>query len=223
LLYNWFAVTDARNIASNGWEVPTISDYQTLADYLGAAGSYITNTIGGKLKETGFTYWNSPNTGATNEVQFNGRGSGGRSSAFIQVGMNIGLWTIDNPFTDSAFLGQLFSSNQTFPCTNTTSYPKYTGYSLRLKKTSTTLVNGQTGTYVGNDGKIYRTICIGTQEWLASNLAETKFRNGNIIPYNGLNNPNNFTNSEWEILTTSGTCAYNNDVNNVGLGFTFPT
>ena len=31
-----------------------------------------------KLKETGTTYWTTPNTGATNEVKFNGKGSGFR-------------------------------------------------------------------------------------------------------------------------------------------------
>jgi len=223
LLYNWYASTDGRNIAASGWEVPTISDYQTLADYLGAAGNYNSNVIGGKLKETGLTYWNSPNTGATNEVGFNGRGNGGRSSSFIQAGGTVGLWTIDNPFAGTAYLAQLFSSNQLFSCITTNTYPKFTGYSLRLKKTSTTLTNGQTGTYVGNDGKIYATICIGTQEWLTNDLAETRFRNGDIIPYSGIDNPNNFTNSEWSALTTAGTCAFDNDVNNVAPGFVFPT
>jgi hypothetical protein len=39
-----------------------------------------------------------------------------------------------------------------------------TGLSIRLIKDSTTLTNGQSGIYIGNDGKIYPTICIGTQE-----------------------------------------------------------
>jgi hypothetical protein len=51
-----------------------------------------------------------------------------------------------------------------------------------LLKDSTTLSHGQTGTYIGNDGKVYNTICIGTQEWLSQDLQETKYRNGSIIP-----------------------------------------
>ncbi len=56
------------------------------------------------------------------------------------------------------------------------------GCSVRLVKESTSLTHGQTGTYVGNDGRTYKTICIGNQEWLAEDLAETKFKNGDFIP-----------------------------------------
>lgn len=44
-LYNWFALNDARNIAPEGWHVPTIAEWDTLIQYLGGLeGS------GGKLK-----------------------------------------------------------------------------------------------------------------------------------------------------------------------------
>lgn len=33
-LYNWYAVTDSRNIAPAGWHVPTSDDMQELVDYL---------------------------------------------------------------------------------------------------------------------------------------------------------------------------------------------
>ena len=89
------------------------------------------------------------------------------------------------------------------------------GLPLRAIKGSTTLTHGQTGTYTGNDGKVYRTICIGTQEWLADNLCETKFRNGDWIPGfdGGVYTP--FSNAAWAALTTGALCAYNNDWSNV--------
>ena len=80
--------------------------------------------------------------------------------------------------------------------------------SIRLIKDSTTLTHGQTGTYTGNDGKVYRTICIGTQEWLADNLCETLYRDGSPIP-------EVTDNATWAALTTGALCAYNNDWNNV--------
>ena len=40
-LYNGYAVYDSRNIAPEGWHVPTIEEYQELIDYLG--GSLVAN------------------------------------------------------------------------------------------------------------------------------------------------------------------------------------
>jgi len=82
------------------------------------------------------------------------------------------------------------------------------GLALRPLKDSTTLTHGQTGIYTGNDGKVYRTICIGTQEWLACNLAETKYRNLDDIP-------EVTDNDDWVALTTGALCAYDNDWDNV--------
>jgi uncharacterized protein (TIGR02145 family) len=208
-LYNWYAATDVRNISAAGWEVPTMSDYQILANYLGAAGNYVSNVVGGKLKETGLTYWITPNAGATNEVGFNGIGSAGRIGAgFTGLGTNGNLWVRNNASATNGNLALLYSSIQNFQCTTSASYPKFNGYALRLKKITTTLVNGQTGTYVGNDGKTYDTICIGTQEWVSQNLTETKYRDLSDIP-------NVTAQSTWNGLTTGAYCIYNNDPLNV--------
>jgi uncharacterized protein (TIGR02145 family) len=73
-LYNWYAVNDGRNIAPSGWHVPSDAEYQALVDYLGG-----NEVAGGKMKETGTTHWQSPNTGATNESGFTGLPGGYRS------------------------------------------------------------------------------------------------------------------------------------------------
>ncbi len=58
LLYNWYAVNTGK-LAPTGWRVPTQEDWQTLVEYLGGE-----EVAGGKLKESGFSHWNDPNTGA---------------------------------------------------------------------------------------------------------------------------------------------------------------
>jgi uncharacterized protein (TIGR02145 family) len=74
-LYNWFAVTDPRNICPAGWHVPNNTDWTTLIDFLdplAAGGTINENVAGGKLKSAGFEYWINPNQDATNESGFSG-------------------------------------------------------------------------------------------------------------------------------------------------------
>ena len=88
--YNFYAVTDSlNNIAPTGWHVPTDADWTTLINYLG------TSTAGGKLKSTGTSLWDSPNTGATNETGFNGIPGGDRSNsgAYHYMGMYACWWS----------------------------------------------------------------------------------------------------------------------------------
>lgn len=63
-LYNWYTVHTDK-LAPIGWHVPTHEDFATLITYLGGE-----EVAGGKLKEIGFTHWNDPNKGATNESGF---------------------------------------------------------------------------------------------------------------------------------------------------------
>ena len=88
-LYNWYAVTDIRNIAPTGWHLPTDAEWTTLTTYLGGE-----NVAGGKLKETGTTHWFFPNTGATNSSGFTALPEGyryGYNSSFELVGYD-GYW-----------------------------------------------------------------------------------------------------------------------------------
>jgi uncharacterized protein (TIGR02145 family) len=87
-LYNWFAVSDSRNIAPLGCHVPTDADWTTLTTFLG--GELI---AGGKLKENGTSHWQTPNTLATNEVGFTALPGGYLMvpAKFCEIG-NFGDW-----------------------------------------------------------------------------------------------------------------------------------
>lgn len=87
-LYNWYAATDAHNIAPTGWHVPTDAEWSTLTTYLGGE-----SVAGGKLKEIGTTHWAGPNTGATNETGFTALPSGYRDGSFYYVGISGWWWS----------------------------------------------------------------------------------------------------------------------------------
>lgn len=194
LIYNWYAATDASFIYADGWKIPTTTEFNTLRSN---GSNYATG-----FKETGTTYWTAPNTWATNAFEFNGRGAGWRESDgdFLNISERLIMLTTASAGDNTTAYFMRYNAS----AFNFASYPKKSGASIRLLKVSTSLSDGETGTYVGNDGKTYRTICIGSQEWLADNLAETKYRDGTPIP--------EITGSAaWAALTTGGLCAYNND------------
>ena len=86
-LYNWYTV-NTGNLAPAGWHVPTDAEWTALTTYLGDV-----NVSGGKLKETGTTHWDSPNTGATNEYGFSALPGGSRDADGYYNGIGgYGLW-----------------------------------------------------------------------------------------------------------------------------------
>ena len=204
-LYNWYAATDVREIANIGWHVPTIVEYQTLSTFLG--GDMVS---GAKLKCPGFDYWSESESVGTNESGFGARGNGARnftSGDFQSLMSYAHLWT-STINASRPFYAKLSYTDNIISISNAVGagFIKQ-GCAIRLIKDSTTLSDGETGTYTGNDGKVYRTICIGTQEWLADNLAETKYRDGTDIPIVT-------DNGAWAALATGAMCYYNNDINN---------
>lgn len=89
-LYNWFAVTDSRRLAPAGWHIPSDAEWATLIVYLGGDA-----VAGGKMKETGTTHWNSPNTGADNSSGFTAVPGGGRNmgGSFAFQGQSAFWWS----------------------------------------------------------------------------------------------------------------------------------
>jgi uncharacterized protein (TIGR02145 family) len=201
-LYNWYAATDVRNITSAGWHIPTPSEYDLLYIYL---GGYL--IAGGYMKEIGTTYWDSPNTGADNTSNYNGRGSGYRnynSGTFTQLKLFSDFWTNFDAGGGYATTYRLSYNNTIF---TPASLQKKYGNPIRPMKDSTTLTHGQTGIYTDPSGYIYRTICIGTQEWVADNIKTEHYRNGDpITVVTG--------NAAWAALITEAMCYYDNDINN---------
>lgn len=87
-LYNWYAVSDWRGLAPEGWRISSDEDWEKLIKLLGGE-----DVAGGKLKATDTTYWQSPNTGATNEIGFTALPGGYRDlyGSFHGIG-SYGLW-----------------------------------------------------------------------------------------------------------------------------------
>jgi len=204
-LYNWFALA---NIAATGWHVPTDAEFTNLTNLLGGESG-----AGGKLKSTRTSplehpRWNTPNTGATDEVNFSALSGGYRvlDGRFSSIGSN-GVWWSATEF-NATYLWYRFISYNT---SNVSRYynNKKLGYSVRLCRE---LISGEElltdGTYVadyvGNDLKTYKAVKIGSLVWTAENLAETLYNDLSPIP-------NVTDNTEWSVLTTGARCAYDNN------------
>ena len=110
-LYNWFAINNPRNISPEGWHVPTDEDWDILTEYLGGD-----SIAGGKLKETGLTHWNSPNTGATNESDFTARPGGyrGGSGSFVGLGVYGNFWSSTDESSALAWGRYLYFEDSNF-------------------------------------------------------------------------------------------------------------
>ena len=66
------------------------------------------------------------------------------------------------------------------------------------------------GTMRGNDGKVYKTVRIGNQIWMAENLMETRYRNGDAIPEVR-------DSDQWARVTTGARCSYDNNAGNADI------
>ena len=206
-LYNWYVVADSREIAPYGWRVPSDSDFEILITNLGGE-----NVAGGKCKSTNIVEneipqgWKIPNIGATNETGFNALGTGQRGFNGIFYPTQIDIWYK---------AGDLFwSTNEAktewkdwWVCNDdakfqSENYNKKNGFAIRLIMTNPS--KWHYGMVVIFEGTAYNTVRIGSQVWLAENLAVTRYRNGDLIP--------NITDaSAWSELETGAYCSYNND------------
>ncbi len=127
-LYNWFAVTDNRNIAPTGWHLPTDAEWTTLTNYLGGE-----NAAGGKLKEPGLSHWGTPNDGANNSSGFTALPGGYRQDdgSFYNINDDATWWSssVNNPQNAR---GRNVNYNYSYVTKD--SYNKNSGFSVRCVK-----------------------------------------------------------------------------------------
>lgn len=202
VLYNHYTTSDVRKLfSSDDWGLATRAEWESLALSIGASPAI-------KIIDPSLLYWLNVSTN-TNELKLNIRGSGERTNIFQYLKIASKTWTATNGLygVTSRYYLELTASpshNFTFSSDNNN---LWRGYGIRSIRSSTVLSEGDESTYTGNDGTIYRTVCINGREWLADNLAETKFRNGESIPV--------VTDATaWVALTTAGMCYYDNDPTN---------
>jgi uncharacterized protein (TIGR02145 family) len=139
-LYNWYAVAgiydDAslndpslrKQFAPIGWHVPSDSEWTTLTGFLGGEG-----IAGGKMKEIGTSYWNSPNVEATNESGFTGLPGGYcvYDGAFGSIGGYCSWWSSSEYHTNIAYARGL---DKLYGIASRNLNVKTYGFSVRLIK-----------------------------------------------------------------------------------------
>jgi len=124
-IYNWFAVNDVRGIAPDGWHVPTIDEYETLATTLGGL-----EIAGGLMKETGTAHWISSDPPATNASGFSARGGGKCNSGGVMNDFDYCyLWTATAINETNGTCSFMTGTGDAL--TNTYSPGKRNGFSLR--------------------------------------------------------------------------------------------
>ncbi|MFK5855186.1 MAG: fibrobacter succinogenes major paralogous domain-containing protein [Bacteroidota bacterium] len=115
-LYQWnemmqYVTTEGtQGICPDGWHLPTDEEWKTMEMQLGMSQSQADDTDwrgtdeGGKMKETGTTHWNTPNTGATNTSGFTALPGGNcysPSGTFYKFGQ-YGFWWSSTEFSGTA-------------------------------------------------------------------------------------------------------------------------
>jgi len=99
VLYNLKA---AKTACPSGWHLPSDEEWKILEKNLemsdsaaDSTGLRCSGTVGGKLKESGTTHWQTPNTGATNICGFKALPGGFNQLGenFYGIGYNVTFWT----------------------------------------------------------------------------------------------------------------------------------
>jgi uncharacterized protein (TIGR02145 family) len=193
-LYNWYAATDVRNIAPIGWHVPSDAEFTTLRATVGVNPGYV-------LREVGTTHWSTSGGLVINSSGFTGVGSGYRLSGFTGLKTYSIFLTSEDVDATKSVAWWLYNEYQ-FEIPGGDWLKRYGG-AIRLIKDDST----DPGTVTGNDGWIYSTVKIGSQVWIAENLAETQYRNGDPIVVVT-------DNTAWNALITGARCSYNNNEDN---------
>lgn len=134
-LYNWNVINDSRNIAPEGWHVPTDSEWKELEMHLGMSQTDSDKTgwrgenEGDKLKHNGTTYRKSQEEVVTNESGFSALLGGCRTfdGRFSDLGSNAYFWSSSD--TNAHALARIVYHGNPQICSHI--YNKPFGFSIR--------------------------------------------------------------------------------------------
>ena len=109
-LYNWYAVSDSRFLAPDGWHVPTNAEQTLLIDYLGVNGH--NGTEGKVLKATSGWTDKKGGTNGTDDYGWSGVPGGlcNPNGAFFELG-NEGYWWSSSQSNTRLFWPSLLSAS----------------------------------------------------------------------------------------------------------------
>jgi len=188
-----FAQINSPGFCPVGWHVPTLTEWQKLINFVGGD-----TLAGGILKETLFTYWNAPNTGAVDSYGFKARGSGYYNimAGFMGLKYYTKLWTATELYSGTGE-NILMAYNSAAIVITSEDHQHYCP--VRLIKDSSPFP------LLDKDNNVYTTVKIGTQEWIVENLKVTQYSNGVPIP-------NLTLDLAWAADLVGAYCWFNNDI-----------
>lgn len=129
VLYNWVAAVES---CPKGWHLPRYSEWMKLVDYLGGE-----NIAASKLKKSGTTFWEAPNTGAVNDTGFSALPGGvcSMNGTFNYMGY-YGYWWISAEKNE--IFGWYMKMSSGFTRVYSDYYRKEVGYSVRCIRDQST-------------------------------------------------------------------------------------
>jgi uncharacterized protein (TIGR02145 family) len=214
-LYNWYAISDPRGLAPEGWHIPTDSEWVTLTKFLGGK-------IESSAKIKSMRGWSQGGNGS-NESGFNALPGGTRSinEAFSFVG-DYGYWWTSSSFDGYSAWNRFLAYNNNY-IGRSTGWKQF-GNSVRCIKDENETGISTASQLQKNDSSVspafanetvalaannkISSMKIGGQVWMTQNLDVSKFQNGDSIPEAK-------TDTDWEKaarLKQPAWCYYNNDM-----------
>ena len=228
-LYNWYVIAQStasvpRYINPQGWNIPTLTDFNNLKNYLD--NTFPTDEIGKHMKSqrvvpASHPRWKYSSANPIENTTNFGAVPGGfrisHNGTFGFLEERSRIWANNSLSALNAAIVELIYTSDRFDTTTINGYPlsynKGTGCSIILYQSLsleealaipdfTILENW----YTGNDGKQYNCVKIFNKIY-TENLRETKYRGGSSITYGT-------SNLEWADGSSAKIplrCAYNND------------
>jgi uncharacterized protein (TIGR02145 family) len=160
------------------------------------SGGNITNDGGTNVTQRGVVWSTSPNPTTANNLTSNGSGTGNYSSTITGLTANT-MYYVRAYATNSA--GTAYGNQLSFTTSGGGDGTPASCGAANVHNPAKTY-----GSMTDQQGNVYKTIVIGSLEWMAENLKTSIYRNGEAIA-------NVTDGDQWLGLTTGAWCYYNND------------